>query len=66
LVILSPDKWKLSLDSQSLYYADLINIGYEAPAGQMFSTTNDLAKLMKMLFRPEAMADPDRGQVNCW
>lgn len=49
-----------------LYYADLINIGYEAPAGQMFSTTNDLAKLMKMLFRPETVVDLDRGQVNCW
>ena len=42
---------------------DLINIGYEAPAGQMYASSNDLARLMKMLFRPEDPYNPDKGQV---
>ncbi len=50
--------------SMALSYSELINIGYEAPAGQMFSTTNDLAQLMMMLFRPELAANPDMGQVS--
>ncbi len=50
--------------SVALSYSDLMNIGYEAPAGQMFSTTNDLAQLMMMLFRPELAANPDMGQVS--
>ena len=43
--------------------ADLIDIGWEAPAGQLFSTTNDLAKFMSLIFQPEAAIDPTSGQV---
>ena len=45
---------------------ELIDIGFEAPAGQMYASTKDLAQLMKLLFRPEEPYDPDKGQVaNC-
>ena len=42
---------------------ELIDIGFEAPAGQMYASTNDLAQLMKLLFRPDEPYDPDKGQV---
>ena len=42
---------------------ELIDIGFEAPAGQMYSTTNDLAQLMKLLFRPEKPYNFASGQV---
>jgi len=44
-------------------FPDLIDIGFEAPAGQMFSTTNDLAKLMMLIFRSGDPYDPSKGQV---
>lgn len=43
--------------------AKLIDIGFEAPAGQMYASTKDLAQLMKLLFRPEEPYDPDKGQI---
>ena len=46
-----------------LVLLELINIGFENPAGQMFSSTNDLAELMKMIFRDQEAVDPERQQV---
>ena len=44
--------------------AGLIDIGWEAPAGQLFSSTNDLAKFMALIFQPGATLDPKSGQVS--
>ena len=42
---------------------ELIDIGWDAPAGQMYSSTHDLAQLMKLIFRPEDAYNPGKGQV---
>lgn len=44
--------------------AALINIGWDAPAGQMYASTHDLAKLMQLIFRPKATYDLNSGQVH--
>lgn len=44
-------------------HTDLINIGWDAPAGQMYSSTNDLAQLMKLAFRTEEAFDPASQQL---
>ncbi len=44
-------------------FADFINIGWDAPAGQMYASANDLSKLMSLIFRPLATFDPEKGQV---
>ncbi|XP_065178743.1 putative beta-lactamase-like 1 [Sycon ciliatum] len=40
-----------------------VDIGFEAPAGQMFSSTHDLAQLIKMVFRTSATRNPAAGQI---
>eukprot|EP00731_Ephydatia_muelleri_P030262 Em0021g785a len=43
--------------------ADLINLGFEAPGGQMFSTVNDLAQLLMLVFRSDEALDPKQKQI---
>ena len=45
-------------------FSELINLGFEAPAGQMYSSSNDLAKLMMLIFQTEETMDPVNGQVS--
>ena len=47
-----------------IHSAALIDIGWDAPAGQMYASTHDLAKLMQLIFRPEAAYDLKNGQVH--
>eukprot|EP00731_Ephydatia_muelleri_P038870 Em0956g2a len=44
------------------FHTGLIDIGWEAPAGQLFSTTNDLAKFMALIFQPRPHLTPTSGQ----
>ena len=45
-------------------FSELINLGFEAPAGQMYSSSNDLAKLMMLIFQTDKTMDPANGQVS--
>lgn len=50
-------------DACTVFHAALINIGWDAPAGQMYSSSHDLGKLMQLVFRPELAYDLGKGQV---
>ena len=43
---------------------ELIDIGWDAPAGQMYSSANDLSQLLKLIFRPEYPYDIDTEQAS--
>jgi CubicO group peptidase (beta-lactamase class C family) len=50
------------------YYQDgtiakLIDIGWDAPAGQMYSSASDLSQLLKLIFRPEYPYNIDTEQI---
>lgn len=45
------------------FHTALIDIGWDAPAGQMYSSANDLAQLLKLIFRPELPYNVNTGQV---
>ena len=38
-------------------------MGFEAPAGQMYSSVYDLAQLMMLVFRDNQTYNPSAGQV---
>lgn len=48
---------------KTCHYTALIDIGWDAPAGQMYSSANDLAQLLKLLFKPEEPYNVEAGQV---
>ena len=54
------------LNSCIVLAPDLINLGFEAPGGQMFSTVNDLAQLLMLVFRSDKALDPKQKQVSTY
>jgi hypothetical protein len=47
----------------ALFSAEYIDIGWDGPAGNMYSSVHDLAQLMMMIFRTDVEYDPSKGQV---
>lgn len=43
---------------------DFISIGWDAPAGQTYSTVSDLGKLMMLVFSDDKPVNKSKGQVS--
>ena len=43
---------------------EYIDVGWDGPAGNMYSSVYDLAQLMMMIFRSDAEYDPAKSQVS--
>ncbi len=46
-----------------LSFIEFIDIGWESPAGQTYSTVSDLAKVMMLVFSNDKPANKSTGQV---
>ena len=55
--------WSHIVLEYALTIVGLIDLGWDAPAGQMYSSANDLAQLLKLIFRPEDPYNTTTGQV---
>ena len=45
-------------------HADFVSMGWDAPAGQTYSTVSDLAKIMMLVFGDDKPVNKSAGQVS--